>query len=118
MEQINVVYDAKTFGNRLKKLRKSKGITQSVLAEALYLSEDTISNIENGKTTCMPEHLTKICQLFNVSADYFYFDIKKELYNTVNNDLESIICQLQNCSDFDLMRINQMIHILLATPAA
>ena len=44
-----VVYDAKQFGKRLQKLRKSRKITQAELAEKLFLSEDTISNIENGK---------------------------------------------------------------------
>lgn len=114
----DVVYDAKQFGKRLRNLRKDRKITQAELAEKLFLSEDTISNIENGKTTCMPEHLTKICQIFNVSADYFYFDIMKSLKPNYNNNIEGIISQLQECSDFDLSRINQMIQILLSSPAA
>lgn len=118
MDEIQMNYDAKEFGIRLKTLRKSRGVTQAELAEKLLLSVDTISNIENGKTTCMPEHLTRICQLFNISADYLYFDIKKELHTKMNADLEKIVDVLRKCSDFDLSRINQMIDILLAHPAA
>lgn len=115
MEKIS--YDAKLFGKRLKVIRKQNNMTQAKLAERLLLSEDTISNIENGKTTCMPEHLVQMCQIFNVSADYFYFDIMKELMPSSNN-MESIISQLQECSDFDLSRVSQMIQILLSSPNA
>ena len=113
-----VVYDAKQFGKRLQKLRKSRKITQAELAEKLLLSEDTISNIENGKTTCMPEHLTKICQIFNVSADYLYFDMMKELNNPSNTDMDSIIALLEGRSEFDITRAKQMLQILFASPAA
>ncbi len=72
-------YDAKEFGMRLKEIRKANKMTQVQLAEKLCLSVDSISNIENGRAACMPDHLTKICQIFNISADYFYFGIKKSL---------------------------------------
>lgn len=85
------VYDAKEFGKRLKSVRKKYGVTQEKLAEKLYLSTDSISNYENGKTTCMPEQSAQI---------------------------EDIISTLQNCSAFDLSRISSMIQILLQTPAA
>lgn len=117
-EMAEVVYDAKQFGKRLQKLRKSRKITQEELAEKLFLSEDTISNIENGKTTCMPEHLTKICQIFNVSADYFYFDMMKELNNPSNTDMDSIMALLEGRSEFDITRAKQMLQILFASPAA
>lgn len=106
-------YNSKEFGKRLRKIRKLKGMTQARLAEELCLSEDSISNYENGKTTCMPEHITKICQIFNVSADYFFFNIEKELYSQAGDEKMDIINILNNCSEDDLSRINQMIHILL-----
>lgn len=112
-------YDAKSFGSRLKKLRKANKYTQSKLAEALYITEESVSNIENGKTMCMPEHLMKICQLFNVSADYLYFGIDRELEKKANDDYETILETLKTCNDFDLNRIKQMLPILLNTqPAA
>jgi transcriptional regulator with XRE-family HTH domain len=116
MGELSVQYDAKEFGRRLRKIRKRNKMTQEQLAEILYLSVDSISNFENGKSTCMPEHLTKICQIFNISADYFYFEVDSPLNKGDTSDFDNIIKQLQSCSEFDIGRINQMIQILLAQP--
>ena len=114
----NYTYDAKEFGKRLQRLRKRRKMTQVDLAEALHLSEDSISNFETGKTTVMPDHLTKICQIFNVSADYFYFDMMKELNNSSNTDMDSIMALLEGRSDFDISRAKKMLQLLFASPAA
>lgn len=112
-------YDAKEFGKRLKKLRKERGYTQEKLAELLMVSIDSISNYETGKTTCMPEHVTKICQILNISADNLYFGLNKDLIEKQQDvSLNKIIEKLKSCSDFDLARVDSMIQILLAQPAA
>ena len=112
-------YDAKAFGSRLKAIRKANKYTQAKLAEVLFISEESVSNIEKGKTMCMPEHLMKICQLFNVSADYLYFGVERKLDKKTNSDYESILKTLEGCSDFDLNRIKMMLPILLnSQPAA
>lgn len=115
--RILVDYNAEKFGKRLRMIRKANKMTQEKLAELLFLSVDSISNYENGKATCMPEHLTKICQIFNVSADYFYFEKDKKLYEE-KSKIGNIISKLEQCNDFDIERISQMISILLAKPAA
>lgn len=92
-------------------------MSQATLAEILYLSVDSISNIENGKQTCMPEYITKICQIFNISADYFYFHMDKPLMNKNQSELDSIKGMLDKCSEFDLSRVHQMMKILLAQPS-
>ena len=117
--QFEYNYDAKEFGKGLKKLRKERGYTQEDLAELLMVSIDSISNYETGKTTCMPEHVTKICQILNISADNLYFGFKRELADKQQDaSLEKIIERLKLCSDFDLGRVDSMIQILLAQPAA
>lgn len=85
-------YDARKFGKRIKELRKENKMTQAQLAQQLMLSVDSISNIENGKTTCMPEYVMIICQIFNVSTDYLYFGKRKELYdNNIEDDIIVLI---------------------------
>ena len=43
------MYDAKIVGERIKELRKKKGLTQSQVAEILCISDkSTVSKIENG----------------------------------------------------------------------
>ncbi len=112
------IYDATLFGKRMQEIRKKKKITQEKLAEMLSLSVDSVSKMENGKITCMPDHFIKICQIFNVSADYFYFGREEELCVKQETELDTIIATLKNCSSFDVSRINQMINILLSQPAA
>lgn len=58
------------FGNRLRKLRKSRGLTQAQLADLLGLSPAAIGNYENGDRIPRPKHLSQICILFNVTSDY------------------------------------------------
>ena len=109
-------YEAIEFGIRLRNIRKKRGYTQERLSEKLYLSTDSISNYENGKTTCMPEHVTKICQILNVSADYLYFGIERELMPKESTELDKISIILDTCNDFDLCKIYSMIQILLQQP--
>lgn len=56
-------------GKRLKLLRRERGITQSYLADKLYVSVQTINKWENGK--CLPDaiNLLHISDFYNISLD-------------------------------------------------
>ena len=66
-------YDAREMGRRIKEVRRRCRMTQEQLAEHLILTAESVSNIEKGKTVCMPEHEIRICELFEVTADHLYF---------------------------------------------
>lgn len=53
----------------LKILRKSKGINQGVLAQAINVSLKTISHWETGYTEPSITQLIQIADLFDVSLD-------------------------------------------------
>lgn len=57
------------FCTNMRRLRKAKHISQSVIAEKLNVSQRTISHYENG--TCQPsiEGLIKLADLLEVSID-------------------------------------------------
>ena len=84
MEHKTIHYNAVEFGRRIRTIRKQKKMTQQELAELLFLSEESVSNFETGKTMCMPEHVIQMCQIFDVSADYFYFG---KNYKLQGNDI-------------------------------
>lgn len=65
-------YDIKEFGRRIRNIRKKNHMTQEQLAEKLMVSVDSISNYENGRTTCMHDHIIHMSELFNISTDYFF----------------------------------------------
>lgn len=58
-------------GERLKQLRKERGLTQKQLAKELGISASTIGMYEQGRRE--PDHrlLSKICRFFSVSSDFF-----------------------------------------------
>lgn len=58
------------FSERIKELRKEKGITQVELAEAIGLSKGTIAMWEVGKREANFDTLDKLSDYFKVSVDY------------------------------------------------
>ena len=61
-------------GERIKKLRKSKGVTQRELAERLGISEQAISKWEKNLSNPSTKNLLQIAKIFGVSITYFYQD--------------------------------------------
>lgn len=57
------------FGEKLKRLRKEKNLTQEELGKELYVSRATVSSWEVGRTYPDVTTLIKISDLFSVSLD-------------------------------------------------
>ena len=52
--------------NKLKELRKDKGLSQQALAEQIGVHYRTLQNWENGKTHIKPEKAEQLASFFNV----------------------------------------------------
>lgn len=59
-----------SLGNRLKDLRKKKGLNQTEMGEVLGVTLNTVFNIESGKSDMPSEMLKKASEFFEVSTDY------------------------------------------------
>lgn len=58
-------------GERVRELRKGRGMTQSELAEALGVDQVYVSRIESGRLkNVKPEVVKGLAELFNVSIEY------------------------------------------------
>lgn len=57
------------FNEKLQELRKSKGLTQEELAEALYVSRTAISKWESGRGYPSIDSLKEISKFFSVTID-------------------------------------------------
>lgn len=55
---------------RIKQLRTERGISQPDLAKALKVSNGTISFWENGVNEPKATYIIRLCQFFEVSANY------------------------------------------------
>ena len=77
--------------NRLKELRKEKGLTQTDLAELLEVTKLTISNWENGKHEIKADKANEIANLFNVPVSYLLGyddnDFEKQIRIDTLNDI-------------------------------
>jgi transcriptional regulator with XRE-family HTH domain len=60
----------KTFSDRLKELRKSKGLSQKQLADILHTTNSSICDWECERTEPNFEVLVEISEYFNTSTDY------------------------------------------------
>ena len=58
------------FPNRLKAVRRAKGITQKAMAECLGIQETSYQQYEYGKREPNHENTVKIADILNVSVDY------------------------------------------------
>ena len=56
------------FKDKLKQLRKEKGLTQAQLADAIFVSRSTVAKWENGLGLPSPESMTALEQLFAVET--------------------------------------------------
>ncbi|TAH79418.1 XRE family transcriptional regulator [Bacillus subtilis] len=63
-----------TFGEKLFKLRKEKGLSQEALAEKVNTTRQAISKWENGQGFPETEKLLMIGNIFEVSIDYLLKD--------------------------------------------
>jgi transcriptional regulator with XRE-family HTH domain len=66
----------KIFANRLKKLRKERGLSQSDLADKCGLNFSDISRYERGTVSPTLENFVKIAQALEVSSEDLLFETK------------------------------------------
>ncbi|MEG1562107.1 MAG: helix-turn-helix transcriptional regulator [Bacteroides sp.] len=58
------------FGERLRRARERKGLTQVDVYRAIGLNNKSLSRYENGATAPDPDTLRDLIRLYDVSADY------------------------------------------------
>ena len=63
-------FDRTAYGERIKRLRTSKELTQEQLAEKINVSRTYIVKMENGLQTGPIEIAIELAMFFNVSMDF------------------------------------------------
>ena len=76
-------------GNRIKSLRKEKGLTREHLAEKADISTQFLADIESGSKGMSAATLYKLCRALCVSGDYLLFGNEYGEY-TVEDIIKSI----------------------------
>lgn len=60
----------KDVGNRVKKIRLRKGLSQEQFGELLGIKKAAVSKIENGENSLSRSNSLSICRQFNVNEDW------------------------------------------------
>ncbi len=80
-------------GQRIRKYRKEKGLSQEQLAEKIWISTTHMSHIETGSTKLSLPVLVDISKVLDVSTDELLFDRTEQSVNS-----EKINKLLSSCS--------------------
>ncbi len=72
-----------TFGEKLQKLRREKGLSQDQLAEELNVSRQAVSKWERGEALPDTDMVVGLSELFSVSTDYL---LKEQPQSTKNQE--------------------------------
>lgn len=102
------LFDYVALGERIRKARKQKFLTQEQLAEACDLSAAHIGHIERGTRALSIESLITIANVLEVSTDYLLLDI------SVNADkkLTSLLNSLGNIKEEKYDKLYSIMKIL------
>ena len=104
---------------RIRGLREDNDLTQSQIASVLGTSQTMYARYERGANELPLRHLITLCQFYNVSADYFYFETDKPLVedNTIIIT-DAFTKELEQCTDLEKQQLMEMLKILRMKPVA
>ncbi|MGU7914400.1 helix-turn-helix transcriptional regulator [Streptococcus suis] len=89
--------------NRLKILRKEKGLSQQALAKEIGVSYRTLQNWENGVNTIKPDKAQKLADHFGVPVGYLlgYEDKSEKPLFTVDYSMLRTITDINDIEEID-----------------
>ena len=68
---------ALNYRQRMRDLREDRDLTQAAVAKIINKSQQGYNHIEIGRAELKIEDLIKLCDFYNVSADFFIGRTKK-----------------------------------------
>lgn len=98
----------KSFGTRVKYLRKLSGLSQEKLAELTGLSTKTISYIENSKNTLSFNKLPLLAKALNVPV------YKLFVFSDNENNKETLESLLKSATNKEINVITDIVKTILA----
>lgn len=95
-------------GEKLRKLRKNKGISLTQASDMLGVLPSYLSAVESGrKKNLRQETVEKICKVFNIHKNYFYIDdamLLTDVYDDLPDDLRAYMIDQENMPYIKLSR--------------
>ena len=83
-------------GERIKRVRKQRGLTQEQLAEIMEISSRNLSNIELGVSFPKPETLEKFLKALNISTQTLFSNDSIKSDEELLRDINFLINSIQH----------------------
>jgi transcriptional regulator with XRE-family HTH domain len=100
-----------SIGNRIKRFRELKNLTQEHIAEKLGISQNSYSRLENESVKITTERLKEIAVVLDVPAEYL-LNTDAPFYNFSNNASIKYAGQFENIYDGQKELLQKTIEIL------
>ena len=108
------------FGERIKKLRKEKGLTQEELGRKVNVTKVSISGYENGNRTPDTETLQKLADVLDTNTDYLLgrsnnhnIDDEKEMWEFFNNpELNLFFREMKEAPEEQLEELREIWEVI------
>ena len=100
-------------GGRIRELRAAAGMSQDDLAARVYVSRQTISSWENGKTYPDVQSLLLLSEIFGASVDSLIKGDVETMNETIDRDIETMKRLSYVMLGFLLLMIAAMIWVCL-----
>lgn len=98
------------FAERVKALREKKGLSGTELAARLGIQKTRVSMWETNGTVPRQDMLLRLCDFFNVSADYLLGNDRADGQNPRNSRIHSIQRLLNNLDDGELDKAENILN--------
>jgi len=102
--------DYSIIGERLKKARKTKKLTQEQLAEKIDVSVAFLSRVERGDIKVNLSRLNQICDLLDISMSYILTGTGSNSKNYLTDDFSNL---LKNCPPEKLKLIYDIAKVII-----
>lgn len=101
--------DYSAIGNRIRRFRKERGLTQQLLAELSNQEPSNISHIERGATKLGLPTIVSIANALSVTVDDLLCDSINSSEATFNKEVSDL---LSDCSHYELKVITTTVRAL------
>ncbi len=101
--------DWKGFGARTKRNRVAIGLTKETFADMINRSENYVSELEKGNSSCSVHTLYQISKALKVSSDNLLYEESESYMNGEYNNREILRNIIDRCSEEELEVIKALI---------
>lgn len=82
-------------GDRIKMLRKSKGLTQEEFSKKIAVNRGSLAKYETGKSTPIDAVVFSICREFKVNEDWLRYGIGEKDAPVTNDDIVELAKEMR-----------------------